>query len=188
MFVEATKMPGKGRLKLTGQVGDVMKESVDAAMTFVRSRWSELKLEESFADDQDVHIHVPAGAIPKDGPSAGVTMTTVLASIFTARPVRKEVAMTGEVTLRGKVLPIGGVRDKVLGAHRAGIETVILPVDNRKDVEDIPESVRKSVKLVFVDHVDQVLDKALIKPKRSVRPKGAGRARARVSPGVPVAN
>jgi len=188
LFVEATKMPGKGRLKLTGQVGDVMKESVDAAMTFVRSRWSELKLEESFADDQDVHIHVPAGAIPKDGPSAGVTMTTVLASIFTARPVRKEVAMTGEVTLRGKVLPIGGVRDKVLGAHRAGIETVILPVDNRKDVEDIPESVRKSVKLVFVDHVDQVLDKALIKPKRSVRPKGAGRARARVSPGVPVAN
>jgi ATP-dependent Lon protease len=169
LFIEASKMPGKGRLKLTGQVGDVMKESVEAAMTYVRSRWSELGLEETFADDQDVHIHIPAGAIPKDGPSAGITMATVLTSIFTDRSVRKEVAMTGEVTLRGKVLPIGGVRDKVLGAHRAGIETIILPKDNRKDIEDIPETVRRSLKLVFVDHVDQVIDRALIKLPRAQR-------------------
>ncbi len=181
LFVEATKMPGKGRLKLTGQVGDVMKESVEAAMTYVRSKWSELGLEQSFADDQDVHIHVPAGAIPKDGPSAGVTMATVLTSVFTDRPVRKEVAMTGEVTLRGKVLPIGGVRDKILGAHRAGIETVILPKDNQKDVEDIPESVRKNIKLVFVDHVDQVIDKALIKPRRLSRAARAGSAKSSVT-------
>jgi ATP-dependent Lon protease len=178
LFIEASKMPGKGRLKLTGQVGDVMKESVEAAMTYVRSKWSDLKLEESFADDQDVHIHVPAGAIPKDGPSAGVTMATVLTSVFTGRPVRKDVAMTGEVTLRGKVLPIGGVRDKVLGAHRAGITTVILPEDNRKDVEDIPDSVRKQVRLVFASHVDQVIAKALVKPTRVSRaPKPSVRSR-----------
>jgi ATP-dependent Lon protease len=169
LFIEASKMPGKGRLKLTGQVGDVMKESVEAAMTYVRSRWSELGLEESFGDNLDVHIHVPAGAIPKDGPSAGITMATVLASIFTGRPVKKEIAMTGEITLRGKVLPIGGVRDKVLGAHRAGIEMVILPKANRKDVEDVPDTVKKSLKLVFVDHVDQVIDRALVKPPRRPR-------------------
>ena len=186
LFVEASKMPGKGRMKLTGQVGDVMRESAEAAMTYVRSRWAELGLSESFSSEHDLHIHIPAGAIPKDGPSAGVTMATVLASIFTGRPVRKEVAMTGEITLRGKVLPIGGVRDKVLAAHRAGIEAVILPEDNRKDVEDIPESVRKSIKLVFVDHVDKVIDRALIKLRR-VRSKGKAAERS-VTPVVSSVN
>ncbi len=166
LFVEGSAMPGRGNMKLTGQMGDVMKESVEAAMTYVRSRWQSLGLQESFAQSQDLHIHVPAGAIPKDGPSAGITMATVLASVFTGRSVRKDVAMTGEITLRGKVLPIGGVRDKVLAAHRAGIRTVILPADNRKDAEEIPETVRKELKLVFVDHVDKVIDLALVKGKR----------------------
>ena len=159
-------MPGRGRLKLTGQMGDVMKESVEAAMTYVRSRWQELGMEEAFAQDDDLHIHVPAGAVPKDGPSAGITMATVLASVFAGRPVRSDVAMTGEITLRGNVLPIGGVRDKVLAAHRAGIETVILPADNRRDLGEIPETVRRDLKLVFVDHVDEVIDLALVKRKR----------------------
>ncbi len=171
LFVEATTMPGKGNLKLTGQVGDVMRESVEAAMTFVRSRWEELGLEESFNRERDVHIHVPAGAVPKDGPSAGVTMATVLASAFTGVPVRKDVAMTGEITLRGKVLPIGGVRDKVLAAHRSGIKTVILPEDNKKDLEEVPESVRDELNLVFAKHADCVLDAALVRPP-------SGRARA----------
>jgi len=166
LFVEGSAMPGKGNMKLTGQMGDVMKESVEAAMTYVRSRWQELGLEESFAQSQDLHIHVPAGAIPKDGPSAGITMATVLASVFTGRPVRKDIAMTGEITLRGKVLPIGGVRDKVLAAHRAGMQTVILPADNRKDAEEISETVRRQLKLVFVDHVDKVIDLALLKTNR----------------------
>ena len=166
LFVEASVLPGKGGLKLTGQVGDVMKESAQAAMTYVRSRWDALGLSENFNEKKDVHIHVPAGAVPKDGPSAGITMTTVLASVFTNRPIRKDVAMTGEVTLRGKVMPIGGVRDKVLAAHRAGVKTVILPEDNRKDVSDIPDSVRKGLRLVFVSHMDQVLDTALLKRPR----------------------
>ncbi|HAA75624.1 TPA: endopeptidase La [Candidatus Latescibacteria bacterium] len=186
LFVEASKMPGKGGLKLTGQVGDVMRESVEAAMTFVRSRWSELGLEQNFADGSDIHIHVPAGAIPKDGPSAGVTMATVLTSVFTSRPVRKDVAMTGEVTLRGKVLPIGGVRDKVLAAHRAGMSTVILPEGNRKDIDDIPESVRKSLKLVFADHVNRVIDTALVKPKRISRAARGTKASVRAT--VPAVN
>lgn len=169
LFVEGTLMPGKGDLKLTGQVGDVMKESAQAALTYVRSRWASLALEENFSRDKDVHIHVPAGAIPKDGPSAGITMATVLTSIFTSRPVRKDVAMTGEITLRGKVLPIGGVRDKVLAAHRAGVKAVILPEDNRKDVRDIPESVRKSLKLIFASHMDDVLDASLMKRPRRMQ-------------------
>ncbi len=186
LFVEASKMPGTGRLKLTGQVGDVMRESVEAAMTFVRSRWAELGLEQNFADGSDIHIHVPAGAIPKDGPSAGVTMATVLTSVFTGRPVRKDVAMTGEVTLRGKVLPIGGVRDKVLAAHRAGMSTVILPEGNRKDIDDIPESVRKSLMLVFADHVNRVIDTALVKPKRISRAASATKTSVRAT--VPAVN
>jgi len=171
LFVEATTMPGKGNLKLTGQVGDVMRESAEAAMTFVRSRWEELGLEESFNQERDVHIHVPAGAVPKDGLSAGITMATVLASAFTGVPVRKDVAMTGEITLRGKVLPIGGVRDKVLAAHRSGIKTVILPEENKKDLEEVPESVRDALNLVCAKHAECVLDAALVRPP-------SGRARA----------
>ena len=177
MFVEATLMPGGGNLNLTGQVGDVMKESVQAAMTYVRSRWESLGLPEKFSEEKDVHVHAPAGAVPKDGPSAGITMAAVLASVFTGRTVRKDVAMTGEITLRGKVLPVGGVRDKILAAHRAGIRTVILPEKNRKDLEEIPDTVRKDVKLVYVAHMDKVLDTALVKKRRSAgkhRPSAAG--------------
>ena len=166
LFVEASVVPGKGGLHLTGQVGDVMKESAQAAMTYIRSRWMDLDLGQQFNEKKDVHIHVPAGAVPKDGPSAGITMATVLASVFTNRPIRKDVAMTGEITLRGKVLPIGGVRDKVLAAHRAGATTVILPEDNRKDVHEIPDTVRKGLRLVFASHMDQVLETALMKRPR----------------------
>jgi len=166
LFVEASVLPGKGGLNLTGQVGDVMKESAQAALTYVRSRWDSLDLDENFHEKKDVHIHVPAGAVPKDGPSAGITMATVLASVFTNRPIRKDVAMTGEVTLRGKVMPIGGVRDKVFAAHRAGVKTVVLPADNRNDVSEIPDSVRKGLRLVFVSHMDQVLETALFKRPR----------------------
>ena len=169
LFVEATVIPGKGELNLTGQVGDVMKESAQAAMTYVRSRWHELGLNAQFNEKKDVHVHVPAGAVPKDGPSAGITMATVLASVFTNRPIRKDVAMTGEITLRGKVLPIGGVRDKVLAAHRAGAKTVILPEANRKDAHEIPDTARKGIRLVFASHMDQVLETALMKrPRKSM--------------------
>ncbi len=181
MFVEATLMPGGGNLNLTGQVGDVMQESVQAAMTYVRSRWESLGLPEKFNEEKDVHVHAPAGAVPKDGPSAGITMAAVLASVFTDRPVRKDVAMTGEITLRGKVLPVGGVRDKVLAAHRAGIQTVILPEKNRKDLEEVPETVRKDVKLVFADHVDKVLDTALVKKRRASTKRRSGSTGSRPS-------
>ena len=173
LFVEASAMPGNGKMKLTGQMGDVMKESAEAAMTYVRSRWQQLGLEQSFAESQDLHIHVPAGAVPKDGPSAGITMATVMASVFTGRPVRRDVAMTGEITLRGKVLPIGGVRDKVLAAHRAGIKTVILPEDNRRDLDEIPETVRNDLRIVFASHMDDVLEVALQKPKNERRKREA---------------
>ena len=181
MFVEATLMPGGGNLNLTGQVGDVMQESVQAAMTYVRSRWESLGLPEKFNEERDVHVHAPAGAVPKDGPSAGITMAAVLASVFTDRPVRNDVAMTGEITLRGKVLPVGGVRDKVLAAHRAGIRTVILPEKNRKDLEEVPETVRKDVKLVFADHMDRVLDTALVKKRRASTKRRSGSTGSRPS-------
>ncbi|MSS73162.1 MAG: endopeptidase La [Candidatus Latescibacteria bacterium] len=161
LFVEVLAVPGKGGFTLTGQLGDVMKESAQAAMTYIRSRAQPLGLTPAALQKLDVHIHVPAGAVPKDGPSAGVTMTTALVSALTKRPVRRDVAMTGEVTLRGKVLPVGGVRDKVLAAHRAGIRTVILPADNEKDIEDIPIHVRNDLRFVFVNHMDQVLNEAL---------------------------
>ena len=181
MFVEATLMPGGGNVKLTGQVGDVMQESVQAATTYVRSRWESLGLAEKFNEEKDVHVHAPAGAVPKDGPSAGITMAAVLASVFTGRPVRKDVAMTGEITLRGKVLPVGGIRDKVLAAHRAGIRTVILPEKNRKDLEEVPDAVRKDVRLVFVDQMDKVLDTALVKKKRAPAKRRSGAAGNRPS-------
>jgi len=173
LFVEAQQMPGRGNLNLTGQVGDVMKESAYAAMTYIRSRYDELGLEERFDHRRDVHVHVPAGAVPKDGPSAGITMATVLASAFTGRAIHKDVAMTGEITLRGKVLPIGGVRDKVLAAHRAGIKTVILPEDNRRDLDEIPETVRNDLRIVFASHMDDVLEVALQKPKNERRKREA---------------
>jgi ATP-dependent Lon protease len=161
LAVEATFMDGKGDLILTGQLGDVMKESAQAALSYSRSRSKEWKLSQGFFKSQDIHIHIPAGAIPKDGPSAGVTMATALISILSRRAVRREVAMTGEITLRGKVLPVGGIKEKVLAAHRAGITTFVLPKENKGDLEEIPAKVRKSFNFVLVERIDEVLSIAL---------------------------
>ena len=166
LFVEATTVPGKGRLILTGKLGEVMQESAQAAVTYARSRASLLDISPSTFDNHDIHIHVPAGAIPKDGPSAGVTMATALVSALTRRPVRKDVAMTGEITLRGKVLPVGAVRDKVLAAHRAGIKRVIIPKENENDLLEVPEQVRRELEFVLAEHVDDVLNAALHAEKR----------------------
>ena len=161
LFVEATAVPGKGRLTLTGKLGDVMQESAQAALTYARSRAETLGIAPAFFDRNDLHIHVPAGAVPKDGPSAGVTMATALVSAMTRRPVHKDVAMTGEITLRGKVLPVGAIRDKILAAHRAGIKRIIMPRDNENDLLDVREEVRRDLEFVLVDSVDDVLAAAL---------------------------
>jgi ATP-dependent Lon protease len=161
LFVEATQMPGNKQLTLTGQLGDVMKESAQAALSYVRSQAESFGIKKDFFEKSDIHIHVPAGAIPKDGPSAGVTMTTAIVSILTGRLVKNDLAMTGEITLRGKVMPIGGVKEKVLAAKRAGIKTVILPEKNKNDIEDVPEDLRKEMEFIFVDTIDQVIANAL---------------------------
>jgi ATP-dependent Lon protease len=167
LFVEATRMKGRKGFSLTGQLGDVMKESAQAALSYVRARAKALKIPEDFFDHSDIHIHVPAGAIPKDGPSAGVTMFTAITSLLTGRPVRSDVAMTGEITLRGLVLPVGGIKEKVLAARRAGITTVILPGRNEKDLEEVPEQVKKDMKFHFVQRMDEVIRFALKeKPKK----------------------
>ena len=161
LFVEASVMKGKGGLTLTGQLGDVMKESVQAALSYIRARAAELQLPEDFYATSDIHVHVPAGAIPKDGPSAGITMATALVSALTRIPVRKEVAMTGEITLRGKVLPIGGLKEKILAAARLGVTTVVIPVQNFKDLEDVPKTILKKLKIVTASTIDEVLAVAL---------------------------
>jgi ATP-dependent Lon protease len=163
LFIEATKMTGKGELILTGSLGDVMKESAQAALSYIRTKASQLKIEDEVFKKNDIHIHVPAGAIPKDGPSAGVTIFTALVSILTNRLVKNNVAMTGEITLRGLVLPVGGIKEKVLAAHRAGIKKIILPEKNKKDLEEIPEEIRKQLELCFVGEMDQVINLALSK-------------------------
>jgi ATP-dependent Lon protease len=163
LFVEAAKMKGKHGLTLTGQLGDVMKESATAALSYIRSHAKKLGVSEDFYENQEIHIHVPAGAIPKDGPSAGVTMLTALASLLTDRAVASDLAMTGEITLRGQVLPVGGIKEKVLAAHRAGIKSIILPKWNEKDLEDIPEKVRNALQFHFVEAMDEVLNIALPK-------------------------
>jgi ATP-dependent Lon protease len=163
LFIEVALMPGKGQLILTGQLGDVMKESAQAAMSYIRSKAARLGLKESFYSKLDVHIHVPEGATPKDGPSAGIAMTTALVSAFTKIPVSHLVGMTGEVTLRGRVLEIGGLKEKLIAAHRAGLKIIILPKDNRKDLEDVPKQVLKDLRFVFVSHMDEVLKVALTK-------------------------
>lgn len=164
LFIEVALMPGKGNLSLTGKLGDVMKESAQAAMSYVRSRYNILGLSENFFQKLDIHIHVPEGAVPKDGPSAGVAITVAIVSALTKISTRRTVAMTGEITLRGRVLEIGGVKEKVIAAHRAGIKTVILPKNNKKDLVDIPESVLSDLKFYFTDHMDEVLKFALTKP------------------------
>jgi len=181
LYIEATTMRGKGQLTLTGHLGDVMKESAHAALTYVRSRAEKLGINPDVFAKTDVHIHVPAGAIPKDGPSAGVTMATALASVFTNSPVRRDIAMTGEVTLRGRVMPIGGLKEKTLAARRAGIKTVILPKENEKDLEDLPKYLRKDMHFIFATIVDDVLAAALRKklPRTIVKKKVSARSRAK---------
>ena len=144
-------------MTLTGQLGDVMKESATAALSFIRSNAADLGIDEDFYDKYDIHIHVPAGGIPKDGPSAGVTMLTALTSLLTNKPIRKDLAMTGEITLRGQVLPVGGIKEKVLAAHRAGIKTLLLPEWNQKDLEDIPKNVQKEIRFYFLGKMKDVL-------------------------------
>jgi ATP-dependent Lon protease len=161
LFIEATQMPGHSGFQLTGSLGQVMQESAHAALSYVRSKAEQLHLPPNFFDRHDIHLHIPGGAQPKDGPSAGITIATALVSLISGRPVRSDVGMTGEITLSGKVLPIGGVKEKVLAAHRAGLKTVILPRRNERDLEEIPKDVRAELKVVFVDRVDEVLDRAL---------------------------
>jgi ATP-dependent Lon protease len=169
LFIEATKMNGKGQLVLTGQLGDVMKESAQAALSFIRSRARWLGLEDNFLEKTDIHVHIPAGAIPKDGPSAGVTMFIAMASLLTGKPIRNDVAMTGEITLRGLVLPVGGIKEKFLAAHRAGIKRVVLPERNRKDVIEIPEQPRNEIEILFVKRMDELLPLVLTEmPKLGV--------------------
>ncbi|MEM1416551.1 MAG: endopeptidase La [Myxococcota bacterium] len=164
LFIEATKMHGTGKLQLTGQLGDVMKESAQAAMSYVRTRAKDFHIAEDFLEKSDLHIHIPAGAMPKDGPSAGVTMMTALVSLLTGNRVRHDVAMTGEITLRGRVLPVGGIKEKVLAAHRAGIKRVILPERNAADLEEVPEEIRETLEFVPVKKMDEVLANALTDP------------------------
>jgi ATP-dependent Lon protease len=166
LFVEASRMPGSGKLVLTGQLGDVMKESAQAALSYVRSHASAWGVAADLFLNSDFHLHFPAGGIPKDGPSAGQALVTAIVSVLTARPVRGDIAMTGEITLRGNVLPVGGISSKVLAAHRAGIKTVILPERNAKDVADLPAEVLDALELVFVKKVDETISLALVAPER----------------------
>jgi ATP-dependent Lon protease len=165
MFFEATRMPGEKGFIVTGQLGDVMKESAQAALSYVRAKAQDLDIPVEAFEKSDIHLHVPAGAVPKDGPSAGVTMAAALASLLTGRRVRDDVGMTGEITLRGQVLPVGGIKEKVLAAHRAGLKTVIIPKQNDKDLEDIPDEARESLKFVLAERVDDVFSAALMKTR-----------------------
>ena len=167
LFIEATKMPGAKGFQITGSVGNVMQESAKAALSYVRSHAVEIGLPKDFFDKSDIHLHIPAGAQPKDGPSAGVTMATSLVSLISGRPVKKGVSMTGEITLRGQVMPVGGIKEKMLAAHRAGLKTIILPKRNEMDVEDVPDEVRKALTFVFAESVNDVLKAALEKPAKS---------------------
>ena len=162
LFIEIALTPGKGRIKLTGKLGEVMKESAQAAYTYVKANAKKLGIKLKDLETQDIHLHVPEGAVPKDGPSAGVTIATALTSALTNRKVRKDIAMTGEITLRGRVLRIGGLKEKSLAAHRGGSKTVIIPADNERDLVEVPKSIQQDIKFIPVKHVDEVLKLALI--------------------------
>ena len=167
-------MPGKNHFQLTGSLGEVMKESAQAALSYVRSKADKLGLDLDFYNNHDIHLHVPAGAQPKDGPSAGVTMATALVSLISGRPVKGNISMTGEITLRGQVLPVGGIKEKVLAAYRAGSTMVILPKKNQADLEeDIPQEVRDKINFIFVEDIEEVLEAALTKKKSTPRKKKA---------------
>jgi ATP-dependent Lon protease len=179
LFIEALKTKGKGKLQLTGQLGDVMQESAQAAFSYAKARSKDLGIDETVLENFDIHIHLPEGAIPKDGPSAGITMATALVSVLSQRPVRKDVAMTGEITLRGNVLPVGGVKEKLLAARRAKIKTVILPAPNERDLEDLPQEVRDDLTFIFVENVRQVLDIALRESRNGVEKSKVSKAASR---------
>jgi ATP-dependent Lon protease len=178
LFVEATSMPGGRGFQVTGSVGNVMNESARAAMSYVRSRAEKLGLHDEFFNKSDIHLHIPSGAQPKDGPSAGVTIATALVSLASNRKMKPQVGMTGEITLRGQVLPIGGVKEKVLAGHRIGLKTIILPKRNEQDLDDVPEEVKKSMKFVFVEAVDEVLDAALEPVRKPKQEKPTSRKKA----------
>jgi ATP-dependent Lon protease len=169
MFIEALRTKGKGKLSLTGQIGEVMQESAQAAYSFAKARAKELDIDPEDFENYDIHIHLPEGAIPKDGPSAGITMAVAMVSVLAQRPVRKDVAMTGEITLRGNVLPIGGVKEKLLAARRARVKRVILPETNRRDLEDLPKEVKDDLEFVFVENVRQVFETALNESRSRAR-------------------
>jgi ATP-dependent Lon protease len=184
LFLEATRVPGDKGFTLTGQLGDVMKESAQAALSYIRNRAVSLGIDPEIFRKSDIHLHIPAGAIPKDGPSAGITMATALASLLTARPIKPELGMTGEITLRGKVLPVGGIKEKVLAAARFGLKTIILPKNNEADLDDVPPTVREQIKFILVDTVDEVLAAALDEPLvnsengSGIGPNGVGIAKS----------
>jgi len=196
LFVEASKMKGKRTLSLTGHLGEVMKESAQAALSYLRSKAKELGIQEDFFEEYDIHVHVPAGAQPKDGPSAGVTLFVALLSMLTGRPVRNDVCMTGEITLRGAVLPVGGIKEKVLAARRAGLKKVILPDRNRKDLEDVPANVKQDLEFHFIKRVDEIIEESLVPIEQIVggKPEGegkpvvpAGKEGSVIEPGSPYA-
>jgi ATP-dependent Lon protease len=164
MAIEVSVMEGKGTLTLTGQLGDVMRESAQAALSFARANAKRLGIEARRFDKTDIHVHVPEGAVPKDGPSAGITLATALISALTGQAVRRDVAMTGEITLRGRVLPVGGVKEKILGAHRAGIRSIIMPSRNERDIADVPAHVKRKLAFIYVEHMDEVIASAFCKP------------------------
>ena len=169
MSIEASIMEGTGKMIMTGKLGDVMQESVQAALSYIRARAEQFGLTKNFYKKIDIHVHVPEGAIPKDGPSAGVAMTTSIASVLLQKKVRADLAMTGEITLRGRILPVGGIKEKVLAAHRGNIKTVIIPKDNERDLAEVPHNVQKALKIIFAEHIDDVLKIAFVQDEEDAR-------------------
>jgi len=170
LSIEASIMEGTGKMIMTGKLGDVMQESVQAALSYIRARAEQFGLTKNFYKEIDIHVHVPEGAIPKDGPSAGVAMTTSIASVLLQKKVRADLAMTGEITLRGRILPVGGIKEKVLAAHRGNIKTVIIPKDNERDLVEVPQNVQKALKIIFAEHIDDVLKIAFVRDEGDIRP------------------